>query len=252
MPVTAPIIVYQANNSPGKSDGALFKRSAETFASMQDSSILLPIDTRNSAASRRALIGQTIRAVAGHGYDSFVFFGHGGSTWIGTGHTLDTIHELAVDLAESLTHDAIIGLYTCLAGGGPDKNASTAAGRGAGSLADHLHQYLCQYGATYNRVLAHTTSGHVYENPYMIQFGPCGEEAQWVGPAPGVGGWEEWKASLEDVMFALGLPDDLIDYVKEIEPEEAEEAIAIGASTGTVLALAGLVGVGVYYFARKR
>jgi len=234
MALEHPIVFYVTNNKGGKSDGATFTAEARNFQQLYNvhDSDMIGLDTaRLSKSARRQVVATVLEQRWGYGYDSVVFFGHGGKTWSDLGYNLQNVDQFAVAMADALDPDAVVVLYACLNADGPGFDSDDPDERVAGSFAEVLHNAMCDAGLDRSRVLGHTSMGHATENPYLMVIGPCGQGASWYSASPGEPGWSDWAHKMKmkgdyDLLVPSYLED--VDYKKVAEQgDEGAGAIAV-------------------------
>jgi len=185
------LIIRGESNTPGMKDytGAFLPESEAYRKAIGFESVVVTFDNRLPFTQRSKQLLKRLEAV--QVIDHIVrvaFFCHGWGDGIQAGFTRRNVKRLVEALRSVGFHGvggADIVLYCCSTGDDPDHddhNSAPGVDVGDGSFADTLRDELCKQGFRENRVVAHTTAGHVTQNPYAIFFEGHGS------PIGGVGG----------------------------------------------------------------
>ncbi|MCC7542338.1 MAG: hypothetical protein IT379_39335 [Deltaproteobacteria bacterium] len=130
----------------------------------QPPSELFLFDQNLPKPRRRATVIEWLRAQNGP-VDALELCMHGGVRWLQTGHDLETLDELADELARILSPHACVFLAACWTGGPRAKDGwRNDAPGGDGGIADVLRDMLVARGLVWIRILAHSTRGHATRN----------------------------------------------------------------------------------------
>lgn len=188
-----------------------FQPEAEAFARLYNSRPIVRVDV---AEPLRARTEHVLAAIQADGpIDLLAFFCHGfpeGLQLVGDrtirvdGRTHvqarpETVRRLAQALVEHASPQVRVVLYACSAGDGTRLD-------GDEGFADRLRDALCAAGAPRCTVLAHTTAGHVTQNPHVRSFAGDGSPVGGTGGtwivAPGSKLWPAWRRGLRtDLRF---------------------------------------------------
>lgn len=150
---------------------------------------------------RRLAVLDVIRATPGP-LDVIALFSHGrrrGTQWGGVNEPV-VCDEIATVIASVAAPDVVIALYACSTGedvseAGHDGVIDNAPGAGEGGFADRLRDAVLAHGKR-PRVLAHTTAGHAFRNPYVRVFDASTDKGgEWL-IAPGSPDWHAWVKAL--------------------------------------------------------
>jgi hypothetical protein len=205
-------------NSKGKRDvtGA-FKPEAEAFCRFHgvdpDESIVIINNGQRKHRSRYPMAREVIAEIKARKPKVTAFFCHGFTHYIQLGPrspnhpaAQDTDKQLFRQFIKALT-DAHVApnlvLYACSTGNDPDRGEEdTAPGAGDDSFGDVCRDQMCALGATFCRVMSHTTAGHATANPHVKFFDGQGSHIGGTGAAfivrPGTQRyWPAWRRHLQ-------------------------------------------------------
>jgi len=164
------------------------------------------INNRQPFAGRRrdtlAALGRAAKS-PGAPFDTVAFFCHGWKHGMELGFNRANVGKLAAAIWKVSQNSLVnVPLYLCSAGGGPQN--------GALSFADALRDALCQAGATYCRVTAHSTVAHTTKNPHALFFDGMGSPAGGTGGyhvvAPRSALWKPWIRALRGTDLRFRYP----------------------------------------------
>lgn len=197
-----------ARNSHGKSDvTGVFQPEAEAFVTYHGLDPDKHIVVLDNNKSRYSLANEVIREIKDRQPKTTAFFCHGFTHYIQLGprspnhpfaqeNDKKLFRKFCKALADAYDAPTLL-LYACSTGNDPDKDEpDTAPGAGDGSFADVCRDKMCEYGAVWCRVMAHTTAGPATINPYIKLFDGNGSRFGGTGAAfivpPGTAKF--WKA----------------------------------------------------------
>ncbi len=172
-----------AHNSHGKRDAtAAFIPEANRLVKAAGGGAVDLFDNRKPMARRRREVLAALALAKDQDFTSVAFLCHGWEDGIQAGFNRRTVGQLAKAIQDVVQHSfTTVPLLCCSTGDDPTDQWRTGAG-GDGSFADRLRDGLCDSGAIYCRVWAHTTKGHTTRNPNVMILDGLGT------PEGGVGG----------------------------------------------------------------
>lgn len=208
------LVFAPAHNTGRKRDATgAFIPEAKKFAEMHNGRLVLVDNRRPKGEMVNSVLTEIERAGAyhdgsccadpdhDHRLEFVAFFCHGYPHGLQFGFNLRNVDRLGEAIASASNPEVIVPLYACSA-------ASTLGwlrrrGLGPGGdrgFADELRDALCEHGATFATVDAHTTAGHTTWNPNVRRFAGDGS------PVGGIGGsfiverrtplWRPWVRAL--------------------------------------------------------
>jgi len=225
---------HPKHNAKNKVDvTAVFKPEAEKFCKFHGLKPADHIVVFDNKKSRYPLANQIIKEIKARKPKVVAFFCHGFTHYIQAGprspkhpYAQDNDKKLFRAFIKALT-DAYVApnliLYACSTGDEPDKDmADTAPGAGDDSFADVCRDKMCENGATFCRVMAHTTAGPATVNPHIKFFDGLGSRFGGTGAAfivpPGTAKfWKALRAHLQtDFRFRFPFMT-VVDIQAELE-----------------------------------
>jgi len=201
------------------SDGAEFINEGTLFVEHHDvpDSDVLVYNTKTPNDIVRAKFEADCQARAGNNYDLVAFFGHGGNIgsqypggWINLHYNSNPngdgyVQYMAEALDLCISDGAVIVLYACLVGAGPDSSKTKWANQDPewvteGSFAKLLQDRLSRKWGKSTTVLAHTTAGHTTKNPMVVAIDDFG--TTWV-VEPGSSDVARWNYTWDNWSYQL-------------------------------------------------
>jgi len=214
---------HPLRNAPNKSDvTSVFKPEAENlckFLGLDPSDHIVVFDNKRG---RYTLANQIIKEIKARSPKVTAFFCHGFTHYLQAGPRSPN-HPFAQPNDKKLFTqfiNALVGaydapsllLYACSTGDDPDGDPDTAPGSGDDSFADTCRDRMCEAGAVYCRVMAHTNAGPATVNPHIKFFDGQGSRfggtgASFLIPPTQKAAFKKLRAKLEkDPDFRFRFP----------------------------------------------